>query len=103
MQFSLGKKKDTGKSANPIFAAMLDGALDIPKVTEIEHISQTKMKSMLKGEFNPLKLEQQLQNCCNEHDKCSDDLKNIAKGIEDLYAMKPAKLADGVAAMESSL
>lgn len=104
MQFSkLLGNKDTGKSANPIIAAMQEGAKDTAKAPKTEHISQTRMQSMLQGEFNPSKLEEQLQNCCNEHDKCSDDLKSIAKGIEDLYALKPAKLADGVAAMESSL
>lgn len=61
------------------------------------------MKSMLEGEFNPAKLDKQLKNCCSEHDKCSDDLKAIAKGIEDLYSLKPAKIADGVAGMEKSL
>ena len=81
---------------------MQDAVSNGPK-SESTHISQTRMKSMLEGEFNPEKLEEQLKNCCSEHDKCSDDLKTIATGIEELYALKPSKLADGVAGMEKSL
>jgi hypothetical protein len=61
------------------------------------------MKKMLASEFNPEKLQEQLKNCCSEHAKVSDDLKQLAVGIEELYKMKPAKLAEGVAGMEKAL
>ena len=57
---------------------------------------------MLKNDYSPAKLEQQLKNCCSEHAKCSDDLKELAQGIEELYRMQPAKIAEGVAGMSAS-
>ena len=67
------------------------------------HISKDKMKSMLKSEYSPEKLEKQLQNCCTEHEKCSQDLKKLATGIEELYKMRPAQYADRVSEMEMAL
>jgi hypothetical protein len=45
------------------------------------------MKRMLVGEFNPAKLQEQLINCCTEHDKVSDDLKKLAIGIDELHKL----------------
>lgn len=67
------------------------------------HISRSDAKAMLKNDYSPAKLEQQLKNCCSEHAKCSDDLKELAQGIEELYRMQPAKIAEGVAGMERGL
>lgn len=61
--------------------------------TESTYITKDKAAAMLKEEFSPAKLEQQLKNCCSEHAKCSDELKDLAVGIEELYRMQPAKLA----------
>ena len=74
----LAGNKAAPANANPILNAMMTAGQ--PKKSA--HISKDKMKSLLDGEFNPKKLEEQLQNCCSEHEKCSDDLKNLAEGIE---------------------
>ena len=71
--------------------------------TASTHISRSDAKAMLKNEYSPAKLEQQLKNCCSEHAKCSDDLKELAQGIEELYRLQPSKIADGVAGMERGL
>jgi hypothetical protein len=79
----------------------------VVKATKVEQrpekLSKSDMQSMLKDEFSPKKLEQQLKDCCSEHAKCSDDLKELAAGIEELYKLQPAKIAAGVAGMEKSL
>jgi succinate dehydrogenase/fumarate reductase flavoprotein subunit len=100
MQFGkLLGNKEAPKHANPIMNAMMTAGQ--PK--EQKHISKAKMESLLNNEYNPAKLEEQLKNCCSEHDKCSGDLKELAEGIEKLQKLKPAKLAAGVEDMENAL
>ena len=61
------------------------------------------MKQLLATEFSADKLEKQLKNCCSEHEKCSDDLAKLAKGIEELHKLRPAQFVDRVADMEFAL
>ena len=58
------------------------------------------MKTLLKSEYSPEKLEQQLKNCCSEHQKVSQDLDRLAQNIEELYKMRPANIASKVSGME---
>jgi hypothetical protein len=61
------------------------------------------MKSLLKSDYAPEKLEKEFKNCCSEHPACSGELEKIAKGIEDLASLKPIQFVTQVAGMEESL
>ena len=61
------------------------------------------MKSLLKNEYNPEKVQGDFKDCCKDIKPCSNEIAKIAVGIEDLYKQNPIQFVGMVAEMEGSL
>ena len=51
----------------------------------------------------PDQIERDFQNCCSEHEKCSEDLMKIANAIQALHKLHPHQYVSRIEDMEDSL
>ena len=50
-----------------------------------EHISKSEMQALLSKDYVPQTVDQDFDKCCDSIKPCSQDIKKLADGIEDLY------------------
>ena len=65
-------------------------------------LDQYELKKLFK-EYEAENENHSFDNCCGSIQPCSQDIKKIAEGIEDLCHQKPMQYVDRVEKMESAI